>query len=135
MMMNNVLNDDKHILLGGMVADMNKATKDRIIIEKIKQIYPQDIDKTIYHFPDNWYYFITDKDCYFVVKSKERRQTEEEKTKLKELRKNVFELRKILDKGSEVEKAIEELMNYQQEVEEDCASDAEFYLERRKLDK
>lgn len=68
--------------------------KEQAIIELIKRVFPNKIEENIYHFPFQWYYFITDKGFYFSLKGTKRLPNKEELQRLSELRDSVFSLKK-----------------------------------------
>lgn len=82
----NELNKVERIKLSDDFYKMPRNKQDEIIVEALKKNYPDTIDKHIFHFPHQWYYFITDKNYYFTLHSKSRPFSEREQARIDRMR-------------------------------------------------
>lgn len=79
---------------------------DEDIIEVIKAAFPHCIENSIYYFPTGTYYFITDKNKAFNLKSKPRPFTNDEQAIIEEYRKEIEETEKELEETFSVAKVL-----------------------------
>ena len=70
-------NEQEFAVLADFQSSTNKVTQDKIIVETLKQYFPNDINETVYHFPFNYFYLATDKGSFFAIERKtKKKQTE-----------------------------------------------------------
>lgn len=69
---------------------MTPSEQDEAIVTLIKDIFPDKIDNSIYHFPHQWFYCITDKNYYFTLRKTPRHKTKEEVKEIQKLRDEVI---------------------------------------------
>lgn len=103
------MNEIDRIKLSNDFYKLIKHEQDEIIIEAIKKNYPDKIDEKIFHFPNQWFYLISDKGFYFTLQSKSRPFTEKEQARIDRMRETV----KGIEQTSFFQKAKENLKNAQ----------------------
>lgn len=99
----NGVEEVERIKLSNDFYKLPKNEQDAAIIEALKKNYPDCIDEKIFHFPNQWFYFITDKNKFFSLRSKARPITERENDELNSLRERIFTIRndKFFQKGKD----------------------------------
>lgn len=63
-------NNDERKLLPDDFANLSKHGQKLAIVEAVKNHFPDDIDEKVFHFPFNFFYFITDKGKFFAIEKK-----------------------------------------------------------------
>ena len=62
--------NDERIVLPDDFADMSQYMQKKSIVEAIRKHYPDTIDETVFHFPFNFFYFVTDKEKFFSIQKR-----------------------------------------------------------------
>ena len=105
----NEVEEIERIKLSNDFYKLTLEQQNEMIVEAIKANYPDTIDEKIFRFPHQYFYFITDKNFHFTLRSKARPFSEKEQARIDRMRDTV----KGIETTPFFQKAKENLKNAQ----------------------